>query len=226
MKFLRFHSLAIAIILMTATLAVAQQPPKIKRPVKNPPQFPNIIDLEDGKKPPTEEQEKPEPAPQPDALVKAVEGLTGEIRNLIQEVRSLNLRQQAQLDMLRLTRIDLRVDHFDRELRPVRDRINALAAEEQNLYRLMTQESLMAQTVNVSTLSREKTIEQMKLGYQSRLEAVKAEQERLKALESELSATLTSFQKLGADADRRIVEAEQLLRQIENNRTEKKPENQ
>lgn len=221
MKFLRFRYLAIVAIVMTASVAVAQQPPKIKRPVKNPPQFPNIIDLEDGKKPPTDEQEKPEPAP--DALVKALEGLTGEIRTLIQEVRSLNLRQQAQLDMLRLTRIDLRVDHYDRELRPVRDRINALAAEEQNLYRLMTQESLLAQTVNVSTLSREKTIEQMKLGYQSRLEAVKAEQERLKSLESELSATLTSFQKLGADADRRIVEAEQLLRQIENNQTEKKP---
>jgi len=219
MRFLKYH--VMTFLLAAAMVAFAQQPAKIKRPVKNPPQFPNIIDLEDGKKPPTEVQ--PEPASQSEALVKAVEGLTGEIRTLVQEVRSLNLRQQAQLDMLRLTRIDLRVDHFDRELRPVRDRINALAAEEQNLYRLMTAESLMAQTVNVSTLSREKTIEQMKLGYQARLEAVKAEQERLKSLESELSATLTSFQKLGADADRRIVEAEQLLRQIENNQTEKKP---
>ncbi len=215
MRFLKFH--IIAIMLIAATVASAQQPTKIKRPVKNPPQFPNIIDLDDKAKPSGEEQEKTEPeAPlQSEALVRAIEGLTGELKTLVLEVRSLNLRQQAQLDMLRLTRIDLRVDFYDRELRPVRDRINALAAEEQNIYRLMTPESLVAQTANVSTLSRDKTIEQMKLNYQARLDQIKAEQERLKSLESDLASSLSAFQKLGAEADRRIVEAEEMLRQIE-----------
>ncbi|QQS48765.1 MAG: hypothetical protein IPM66_09130 [Acidobacteriota bacterium] len=213
MRFLKFH--IVAILLLAATVASAQQPTKIKRPVKNPPQFPNIIDLDDKAKPATEEKAEPEAPLQSEALARAIEGLTGELKTLVLEVRSLNLRQQAQLDMLRLTRIDLRVDLYDRELRPVRDRINALAAEEQNIYRLMTPESLVAQTANVSTLSRDKTIEQMKLNYQARLDQIKAEQERLKSLESDLTSSLSAFQKLGAEADRRIVEAEEMLRQIE-----------
>lgn len=230
MKYPQYLIFAFLLVLFSVMVAAAQQPTKIKRPVKNPPQFPNIIDLDDKSKPAAEAQEKEAAeAPLPvDALTRAIEGLTGEMKTLVLEVRSLNLRQQAQLDMLRLTRIDLRVDFYDRELRPVRDRMNALAAEEQNLYRLMMPESLVAQTANISTLSRDKTIEQMKLNYEARISQVKAEQERLKALESDLANTLNAFQKLGVEADRRIVEAEQILRQIESTRdpaqAEKKPD--
>ena len=45
---MQFHKLLFAIMLLVVTLtpALAQQPAKVRKPVKNPPQYPNIIDLE------------------------------------------------------------------------------------------------------------------------------------------------------------------------------------
>ena len=130
-KFVFFMLLSVAFSLS----AVAQQPAKVRKPVKNPPQYPNIIDLE-GQAPPSTKPVGPPteavtttPANSAltpsDALVKAVVGLSGEVRTLVGELRSMNLRQQAQLEMSRLTRIDLRLDHYERELKPLRERLAA-----------------------------------------------------------------------------------------------------
>src|SRR5262245_62502389 len=93
-------------VLVLASLAVAQQPAKIKRPVKNPPQFPNIIDLENKDTPQTNRQSDQsenatgaDAVQQPDALAAAIQSLATEMRALGQEIRSLNIRGQAQLEM-------------------------------------------------------------------------------------------------------------------------------
>ena len=110
--------------------AAAQQPAKIKRPVKNPPQFPNIIDLENKDSRQTDRQTDQQDTAaiadgggQTDSLAVAVQSLANELRTLGQELRSLNIRGQAQFEMLRMTRVDMRIDSYERELRPVRERI-------------------------------------------------------------------------------------------------------
>ena len=161
--------------------AAGQQPAKVRKPVKNPPQYPNIIDLEGQAPPPTKPapptQDAPAATPLPvsDALVKALQGLTGEVRTLVGEIRSLNLRQQAQLEMARLTRIDLRADHYERELKPVRERIAALEVDEQQLVQLTTRDSLYAQTATIGTIDREATMRQIKQQHEYRLTLVRNE---------------------------------------------------
>src|SRR5262249_34542750 len=137
-------------IVMTGVAAAqqpAQQPAKIKRPVKNPPQFPNIIDLENKDARQTDRQtDQQGSAPvadaggQPDSLAVAVQSLANELRALGQELRSLNIRGQAQIEMLRMTRADMRIDYYERELRPVRERLTTLESDEQVLRQLMTRE--------------------------------------------------------------------------------------
>src|SRR4051812_9139477 len=124
---------AIFFCLSLTTMALAQQPAKVRKPVKNPPQYPNIIDLE-GNQPQQKTPQSSSPESQPpaptlqtsDALVRAVEILAGEVRTLVGEMRSLNLRQQAQVDLTRMTRLDLRMDHYERELQLVKERLAAL----------------------------------------------------------------------------------------------------
>jgi hypothetical protein len=212
-----------------------QQPGKIKRPVKNPPQYPNIIDLDNKdttEKPQQNQTSYPQDqipaANQGDNLVQALTSLTGEVRTLVQEIRSLNLRQQAQLDMLRMTRTDMRIDHFERELRPVRERITALEADEQNLYQLMTRESLFAQTANLPTVNRDKSMQQLKQNYEVRLRFIQAEKERYRKIESDLLASLKIYQSQGSETESRIQATEEMLKRIENKeseagRTERKP---
>src|SRR5262245_45869706 len=121
-------------LLVFTGFAFAQQTDKIKRPVKNPPQYPNIIDLEH--KEPNPQQNTVEQGvngQHADSLEQAMTSLANEVKTLVQELRSLNLRQQAQLDILQMTRVDMRIDHYERELRPVRERLAALETEEQNL---------------------------------------------------------------------------------------------
>src|SRR5215813_11702817 len=146
-------------VVMTG-LAAAQQPAKIKRPVKNPPQFPNIIDVENKDARQTDRQtDQQDNAPgayaggQPDSLAVAIQSLANELRTLGQELRSLNIRGQAQIEMLKMTRADMRIDYYDRELRPVRDRLAGIASDERTLQQLMTREGLLAQTANMATLN-------------------------------------------------------------------------
>ena len=213
--------------------AAAQQPAKPKRPVKNPPQFPSIIDME-GKAPPPAAVEPAPQAPVPaapaqpaDALTQAVLTLTSEVRTLTQELRAMNIRQQAQLDTLKMTRVDMRIDHYERELRPVRDRMAALDAEEQALNQLLTRESLQAQVANLPTFNKDDTVRQLRLQHETRLRAVMAEKERLRKLEADLTQSLSIYQKLSTDTQDRIQKLEEQLRQLEeeqSNKEVKKPE--
>lgn len=226
MQFLQF---SLSLILL-AGLAAAQQPTKVKRPAKNPPQYPNIIDLDDKDKSqnpagaPTANPQEQTGAAQSEALVRAVESLAGEMHILVQELRSLNLRQQAQLDLLRMNRVDARIDQSERELRSVRERLITYQAEEQTLYQLVTRESLLVQTANTPTLNREQTMQQLKLNHEARLRSVQAEQERLRKVEAELTSSLSIYQNLGSEAERRIQDAEELIRQLEATREPAKPE--
>jgi hypothetical protein len=202
--------------------SAAQQPAKIKRPVKNPPQFPNIIDLENKDTPQTNRQaEQQNTAPgadvgqQPDSLAVAVQSLANELRALGQELRSLNIRGQAQMEMLRMTRVDMRIDHYERELKPVRDRIGALEADEQVLQQLMSRQGLLAQTATTPTLNRDELMKQYRAQHEARYRAVQAEKERLRKLEADLTASLKIYQNISRETEQRIQEAEDALKSIE-----------
>jgi hypothetical protein len=221
MKYQTFLLYAFLSLYALTGLVAAQQPTKPKRPVKNPPQFPNIIDLE-GKEPAPAatpaSQEKPAEAPaapSPDAMTQALLSVASEMKTLTQELRSLNIRSQAQLDVLKMTRVDMRIDHYERELRPVRERLAALDAEEQTLYQLMTRESLQAQTAQAATFNRDELMRQLRMQHETRLRAVQAEKERVRKLEADLVQSLGIYQKLGADTEQSIRRAEESLRQIE-----------
>jgi hypothetical protein len=204
------------------SLAAAQQPAKVKRPVKNPPQFPNIIDLEnkDGRQ--TDRQaDQQENAPvadaggQPDSLAVAVQSLANELRALGQELRSLNIRGQAQIEMMKMTRAEMRVDSYERELRPVRDRLSALESDEQLLRQMMTREGLLAQTANTPTLNREESMKQVRMQLEARYRVTQSEQERLRKLEADLTASLKIYQNISRETEQKIQEAENTLKNIE-----------
>ena len=208
-------------VVMTG-LGAAQQPAKTKRPVKNPPQYPNIIDLEnkDGRQ--TDRQtDQQDNAPvadaggQPDSLAVAVQSLAKELRDLGQEIRSLNIRGQAQLEMLRLTRADMRIESYERELRPVRDRLAAIESDERLLQQLMTREGLLAQTANTATLNREETMKQLRYQHEARYRALQSEEERLRKLEADLTASLKIYQNISRETEQKIQEAEDALKNIE-----------
>src|SRR5262245_7341849 len=203
-------------------LAVAQQPTKTKRPVKNPPQFPNIIDLENKDARQADRQaDQQDNAPgadaggQPDSLAAAVQSLANELRVLGQELRSLNIRGQAQIEMLRMARVDMRIDSYERELRPVRDRLTALESDEQVLRQLMTREGLLAQTASTPTLNREELMKQIRTQHEARYRVLQSEQERLRKLEADLMASLKIYQNLSRETEQKIQEAEDTLKNIE-----------
>src|SRR5215470_6250868 len=169
-------------VVMTG-LAAAQQPAKTKRPVKNPPQYPNIIDLEnkDGRQTDrqTDQQDNAPAADaggQPDSLAVAVQSLAKELRDLGQELRSLNIRGQAQIEMLRMTRADMRIDYYERELRPVRERLAVIESDERTLQQLMTREGLLAQTASMPTLNREESMKQIRFQLEARYRALQDEE--------------------------------------------------
>jgi hypothetical protein len=227
MKYRKFSSsiflsaLFLSAVVMTGP-AAAQQPAKIKRPVKNPPQFPNIIDLENKDARQTDRQtDQQDNAPtadaggQTDSLAVAVQSLANELRALGQELRSLNIRGQAQFEMLRMTRADMRIDYYERELRPVRERIATLESDEQVLRQLMTREGLLAQTANMPTLNREESMKQVRIQHEARYRANQFEQERLRKLEADLTASLKIYQNISRETEQKIQEAEDALKNIE-----------
>lgn len=201
----------------------AQQPGRIKRPVKNPPQFPNIIDLENKDAQQTNRQaEQQDNVPgadtggQPqDPLAMAIQSLANELRTLGQEIRSLNIRGQAQMEMLRMARADMRIDYCERELRPVRDRLAAIEADGRLLQQLMTREGLLAQTASTPTLNREELMKQVRTQHETRYRALQAEEERLRKLEADLTASLKMYQNVSRETEQKIQEAEEALKNIE-----------
>lgn len=219
---MQYRKLFFAILFLAGNVlhGAAQQPAKVRKPVKNPPQYPHIIDLEGRQPQPTPQpQNQPQtvsntvaPVQQADALVQAVMVLAGEVRTLVGEMRALNLRQQAQVELTRMTRLDLRVDHYERELKTVKDRIAALEAEEQNLQQLASRDGLLAQTATVGTLDRDTTMRQLKQQHEYRLRLVQDEKERLRRIEAELTKELNAVKAAGADAEQRIKQTEELLK--------------
>lgn len=228
MKYRRIYSLLFLLlainvlpVLAQAQPAQSQQPAKPKRPVKTPPQYPNIIDLENKDTPPAappnqKTGEQPAVAPAPaDALTQAMTSLTVELKNLSQELKALNVRQQMSIDMMRQSRLDQRIDRYENDLRPIRERIAQLETEEQRVQQLMTREALLAQTAQTATVNREATMQQFKAQLAARLQAVQDEKERLRKVESDQAASLDIYQKLNSEAEQKIQQAEEKLREIE-----------
>ncbi|MBK9707277.1 MAG: hypothetical protein IPO77_09820 [Acidobacteria bacterium] len=223
MQYIFRFAMTFVLALAVAGIAAAQDPTKVKRPVKNPPQYPNIIDLENKEQQQQQDKEKAEKAEQQaaqdrqfqDALVQAVTSLTGELRMLSDEMRLINLRQQAQFDLMKITRVDARIEAYERELRSVRERIYANDTEEQRLYQMLTPESLQAQTTNAATFNRDQAIQQLKAALEARIRAIVTEKERLRAIEADLVSAMSLYQNVAGEAEKRIDAAEEKLRQIE-----------
>jgi hypothetical protein len=214
-------AILLSAVVMTG-IAAAQQPTKVKRPVKTPPQFPNIIDLENKDARQADRQaDQQDNAPgadaggQPDSLAVAVQSLANELRVLGQELRSLNIRGQAQIEMMRMTRVDMRIDYYERELRPVRDRLTALESDEQVLRQLMTREGLLAQTATMPTLNREESMRQLRMQHETRYRILQSEQERLRKIEADLTASLKIYQNISRETEQKIQQAEDALKNIE-----------
>ena len=221
MQYPKFIAL-VAVLMALVVSGLAQQPAKVRKPVKNPPQYPNIIDMEGqsapGVKPAAPAADAPAAAQTAteltanDALVKVLQSLTGEVRTLVGEFRSMNLRQQAQLELSRLTRIDLRIDHFERELKPIRERIAALEAEDQQLSQLMTRESLYAQTQTIGTIDRDATMKQIRAQHEYRQNLIRNEKDRLKQIETELAKQLALVRTAESETEQRLQQTEAELK--------------
>ncbi len=215
MKCQKISSLLLSLVMFMAT-AVAQQPKK-KLPVKNPPQYPHIIDLEN-KETPSEKGElsTTEQLPQlSEQLVRAVQTLASEVQNLVKEMRALNLRQQAQLEMLRLTRAESQIELYEKELRETRERIARLEADERNLNELTKPESLLAQTQNIGTFDRQATMRQIKAAHEANLRNVIAHKEVLQKREAELVVILEGYRTTNSETEKRLKLAEEMIRQLE-----------
>jgi chromosome segregation ATPase len=119
------------------------------------------------------------------------------------------------IDMMRQSRLDQRIDRYENDLRPIRERIAQLEIEEQRVQQLMTREALLAQTAQTATVNREATMQQMKAQLAARLQAVQEEKERLRKVESDQAASLDIYQKLNSEAEQKIQQAEEKLRELE-----------
>lgn len=220
------------VLTVVTTSALAQSPAPVRRPAKNPPQYPNIIDLEStGRQPNTAPTGQPDPQVQPaqavredqmELLIRTVGSLAGEMRALVHEIRAMNLRQQAQIDLARLSGVATRIDALSADLRSLRDRANSLAVDEQNLLQMMTRESLLAQSANIGSLDRERTMEQIRATHEARLRYVQAEKDRLRGLETDLLGQLQQQLAQQQDAEKRILASEEQIRRLEAGREEPK----
>jgi hypothetical protein len=117
--------------------------------------------------------------------------------------------------MMRQSRLDQRIDRYENDLRPIRERIAQLEIEEQRVQQLMTREALLAQTAQTATVNREVTMQQIKAQLGARLQAVQDEKERLRKVESNQTASLDIYQKLNSEAEQKIQQAEEKLRELE-----------
>ncbi len=225
MKYLKFSFTVLLLALFLTVNIFAQKPSsRTKRPAKNPPQYPHILDTGESKPHPAQTEgenpsatttQPPQMSQQDLLLIKAVISLTTEVRGLVTEMKALNVRQQAQLDMLRLTRSDLRSDQYERELKTVRDRLAVLDAEEQNLQIYLTPDSLNAQVATIPTFDKSTTLRQLKANHEARLHVVQTEKELLQQRMAELVTVLDSFRASGSDAEKRILAAEEILKKLE-----------
>lgn len=223
----------LSLIFVLSGLAIAQsQPEKNKqRPTKYPTQFDKIIDTEDKKPNQAPSTEQPDTTPAPpkpeiqvsEALVQAVQSLTIEVKNLVNEVRATNARQQVQTDILRLSRLDLRLDRYESELKTVRDRLALLEADYQNLQFLLTPEALEAQVSRMPYANKNDAIRQVKETQEARLRAVSAERDLAKRREAELSTVVNGFREASAETEKRLVAIEEALKKVAETQQGEKP---
>ena len=238
MKYRKFCLFSCLLLAMSVGPVWAQQSQKPKRPVKTPPQYPNIIDLDDkGSKPapPGEPKSAPpgEPKPEdkqaaavtvdPAALTKAFTIIAEELKSLSLEVKALNVRQELELELARIARIEQRIDRYESELRPVRERLAGLEAEEARLPQLMTRDALLAQTANTSTVNRETTMEQIRAQYAARLRTVQEEKDRLLKMQAVQMESLGIYKGLSDEIEQKIQKAEEKLRQLESGKPDRNP---
>lgn len=232
MQYLKLNSFLLAFVILLSSWMVvrAQETPpqrqpkttKQQRPTKYPTQYDKIIDT--GEKPAgnqageTKTDAPVVPAktdsPASDALVKAVESLTAEVKNLVGEVRASNTRQQIQTDILRLTRTDLRIDRYESELKTVRDRLGLLEADYQNLQMLLTPEALEVQVSRMPYANKGDAIRQVKESHEARLRTVTAEREIVQRREKELADVVKAFRDVGAETEKRLQGFEETLKKL------------
>ena len=219
-------SLLVLLMLCCGLLVFAQetQPsknPKPQRPTKYPTQFDKIIGDENST--PTEAKDKPEATtnapvkaalPTSDALVQAVENLTDEVKNLVNEVRATSARQQMQTDILRLSRLDLRIDRYESELKTVRDRLTLLNNDQQALQSALTTEGLEAQVSRMPYASKSEAIRQVKENLDARLRVVNSERELVVRREAELVGILKGFLEANAETEKRLQAIEEKLKKL------------
>jgi chromosome segregation ATPase len=234
-KFCQFYLLSFLWLAMCVGTAWAQQSQKPKRPVKTPPQYPNIIDLEDKSTKPAQpvdpkpEESKPEDKQaaavtvDPAALTKAFTIIAEELKSLSLEVKALNVRQDLEVELARQARIEQRIDRYESELRPIRERVAGLEAEENRLPQLMTRDALLMQTANTATINRESTMEQIRAQYGARLQAVREEKERLLKMQAAQVESLGIYQRLSDEIEQKIQKAEEKLRQLEAGKSDRNP---
>ncbi|MFN0120876.1 MAG: hypothetical protein ACKV2V_10270 [Blastocatellia bacterium] len=237
MKILSLFFLVLLFVLPRET-ALAQKPSqKPRRPVKNQPQYPHILETDEG----TEKSANPgageqlqagqpetkaapktpaKPVTYEELMIRALVGLTREVSTVGVELRQLNIRQQAILDMQQLTRADLRVDQYERELKNTRDRLTLLEADAQNLQYLMKEESLNAQVASIPTFDRSTTMRQIKANHEARLRVVETEKEIMRRRENELVSVLEAARESGGLAEKRLQAAAEALQQLEQKVTE------
>jgi len=225
---MKYQKLIVFVFSLMLAGGLSAQTPRKPRPTKNPQQLPSIIGLPEAQsgQPAAEtgdagkSDSKTEAAgvslspQQAEQLVRAVEGLAGEVRGLVQEMRALNVRQQAQLDMLRLTRSDFRVDQYERELKTTRDRLAQLEGDEQQLKLMLKPESLEAQMRTVATLNKDETMRQIRANYEARLNGVLAEKELMQKREAEITGALNGYRAAIGDTEKKLDTVEEALRQL------------
>jgi chromosome segregation ATPase len=223
------RSAALILVMLLPGWGSAQSPPPARKPVRNPPQYPHIIDLsgteatqgsQDPAKAATKATEKVDAQPdaQTEGVLRALEALTTEMRSLVNEIRVMNLRQQTQIEMTRLASLASRADGLSQNLRTVRDRLAAVRIDEQNLLQLMTRESLLSQSYNIGTLDREKTMEQIRLNHEFRLRQVQAERDQLQRTEQDLLGQIESFKAQQEEVEKRLQQSEDQLRRLGDSR--------
>jgi hypothetical protein len=214
--------IAILFLGVTATSQAVQNPQtpqgRKQRPPKNTPQYPNIISSDDK----TTEAATPVATPE---FVRALEALNGELKQLVLEIRAMNVRQQAQLDMLKLTRADGLLLNYERQLKDVTQEITRLDNEEMAVRESLKPEALIARANQFGTLDRDATIRRMKSDFEARLLGIQTEKAALQPREAELRQVVESLRSSNDDTERRLILVEEALRQLSAPRPaeEKKP---
>lgn len=211
-------------MLLCAVQAFGQT--RTQRPVKNPPQYPNIISSEG--KDTGKAQPQPDTTAQPVAsseFVRVLEVLAGEMRELVNQIRAMNVRQQAQLDMLKLTRGDGIEASIAREHRTAADLVSQLEKNELNLLESLKPDNLAVRASQVGTINKDETMRHMKRDLEAELLNVQTSKAQAQAQELDLRQRLESVRNANEGVERRLEMVEELLRQLNAPRTaeEKKP---